>query len=102
MEPELPPLDLAPDLMKAGHDLVGLGLCEKAAFGQHPRMRDTALDIVPVEAPVKLDGGGVGLDQRVGRLREPPAPRLMSFPSRLHRLVRFPFACRKARMRRRS
>jgi hypothetical protein len=79
LEGELPGFDIGQDIPKPDLNRLGLRLRDDPLFGEHPRMGDASLDVVPVKAIVVVNRGREGLHFPIRRFREPPSPGLLLF-----------------------
>ena len=75
VEHKLTVLDLPLDPAQALDQDGGLLLGDDAGLGQHAAVGDAALDVVAVEAPVDVDGGGKGLHRPIGFFGKSSLPR---------------------------
>src|SRR5690554_7034385 len=66
--------DLGADFFQTLLNLVALLFAEHAHLSEHGGVGDGALNVLPVEAVVKTDGGGKTFDKGVGGFTEAPAP----------------------------
>ena len=73
-ELELAFFDLPLDLLEPFEDLGGVLHRDDALAREHADVGSGTGDVVAVEDQVRGDGGGVGLDELIGRRLEAPAP----------------------------
>ena len=76
VEPETAALDFPSNLVQPLLEGFGVRLGDDAGLGQHPAVGDAAHDVIAVEPPVDIDGGGESFDDLGRLLAEPALPEL--------------------------
>src|SRR5210317_355237 len=70
-------INLGFDFLKTIEDGVAFGSSNNAYFCQHSGVRTGALDVIAIQALVKINRGCKRLDEGVGGLGKTPAPRFI-------------------------
>ncbi len=73
---ELAGIDARAHRLQPADDGVALGRGQDTLTGQHGGMGDRTLNVVPIQTPIEVDGGGESLHEGIGRRVEAAGPGL--------------------------